>query len=71
MLKELDGSRQCISISIDCAYVQADKMGVYYLYSTDYNGHPAYQHKSGLDFLYFAEGNAWVIGAKVGIQLHD
>ncbi len=46
-------------------------MGVYYLYSTDYNGHPAYQHKSGLDFLYFAEGNAWVIGAKVGIQLHD
>ena len=44
---------------------QADKMGVYYLYAIDHNGRPAYQHKSGLDYLFYAEGNAWVIGAQV------
>ena len=47
------------------ALAQADKMGSYYLYDI-YQGRPAYQHKSGLDFLFFAEGNAWVIGAKFG-----
>ena len=41
-------------------------MGVYYLYAIDHNGRPAYQHKSGLDYLFYAEGNAWVIGAQVG-----
>ena len=40
-------------------------MGVYYLYAIDHNGRPAYQHKSGLDYLFYAEGNAWVIGAQV------
>ncbi|TRY80119.1 hypothetical protein TCAL_14827 [Tigriopus californicus] len=47
------------------ALAQADKMGSYFLYEY-FNGFPAYQHKSGLDFLFFAEGNAWVIGAQFG-----
>ena len=27
---------------------------------------PAYQHTSGLDYLYYADGDAWVIGATFG-----
>ena len=40
-------------------------MGKYYLYAIDHNGCPAYQPKSGLDYLFYAESNAWVIGAQV------
>ena len=40
-------------------------MGKYYLYAIDHNGFPAYQPKSGLDYLFYAESNAWVIGAQV------
>ena len=40
---------------------QSDKMGTYHLFGY-VNERPAYQHESGLDYLYYAEGEAWVIG---------
>ena len=40
-------------------------MGKYHLFGY-YNRKPAYQHESGLDYLYYAEGEAWVIGATFG-----
>jgi len=42
---------------------QSDKMGTYYFYAY-VRGKPAYQHRSGLDYLYFV-GNAWAIGPEV------
>ena len=47
------------------ALAQSDKMGTYHLFGY-YNGKPAYQHESGLDYLYYADGEAWVIGATFG-----
>ena len=47
------------------AMAQSDKMGRYFLYGY-YNRKPAYQHESGLDYLFYAEGEAWVIGAMFG-----
>ena len=47
------------------AMAQSDKMGTYHLYGY-FNDKPAYQHESGLDYLYYAEGDAWVIGATFG-----
>ena len=44
---------------------QSDKMGTYHLFGS-FNEKPAYQHESGLDYLYYAEGDAWVIGATFG-----
>ena len=44
---------------------QSDKMGKYHLFGY-YNRKPAYQHESGLDYLFYAEGEAWVIGAMFG-----
>jgi hypothetical protein len=44
---------------------QSDKMGTYHLFGY-VNQRPAYQHESGLDYLYYAEGDAWVIGATFG-----
>ena len=44
---------------------QSDKMGTYHLFGY-VNERPAYQHESGLDYLYYAEGEAWVIGATFG-----
>ena len=43
------------------AMAQSDKMGTYHLFGY-VNERPAYQHESGLDYLYYAEGEAWVIG---------
>ena len=40
-------------------------MGKYHLFGY-YNRKPAYQHESGLDYLFYAEGEAWVIGAMFG-----
>ena len=40
-------------------------MGKYHLFGY-YNRKPAYQHQSGLDYLFYAEGEAWVIGAMFG-----
>ena len=36
---------------------QSDKMGRYLLYGY-YNRRPAYQHESGLDYLFYAEGES-------------
>ena len=47
------------------ALAQSDKMGKYHLFGY-YNRKPAYQHESGLDYLFYAEGEAWVIGAMFG-----
>ena len=44
---------------------QSDKMGTYHLFGY-VNQRPAYQHSSGLDYLYYADGDAWVIGATFG-----
>ena len=37
------------------AMAQSDKMGTYHLFGY-VNEKPAYQHESGLDYLYYAEG---------------
>ena len=47
------------------ALAQSDKMGTYHLFGY-VNQRPAYQHSSGLDYLYYADGDAWVIGATFG-----
>ena len=40
------------------AMAQSDKMGRYFLYGY-YNRRPAYQHESGLDYLFYAEGRLY------------
>ena len=68
--KELEALEcQCKEVILssigDSALAQADKMGSYFIHSM-FNDRPAYQHRSGLDYLYYADGNAWVVGAKFG-----
>eukprot|EP00092_Neocalanus_flemingeri_P105527 GFUD01135286.1.p1 GENE.GFUD01135286.1~~GFUD01135286.1.p1 ORF type:complete len:415 (-),score=38.97 GFUD01135286.1:208-1452(-) len=59
----------CRHVSIDSVgqsrVHQRDKMGDYFLWGY-YNGHPVYQHYSGLDFLYFHRNEVWGVGPKVG-----
>ena len=50
-----------LSSSGPSALAQSDKMGTYHLFGY-VNQRPAYQHSSGLDYLYYADGDAWVIG---------
>ena len=49
----------------EAAHTQSDKMGSYFLFGY-HRGHPVYQHRSGLEYLFQAHGQAWAIGAVVG-----
>ena len=68
-LKKAPGNCNCLTLELSSsgpsALAQSDKMGTYHLFGY-VNQRPAYQHSSGLDYLYYADGDAWVIGATFG-----